>query len=174
MDRLYWKSADGGWRLKSDEDVVELEKTRLGFYLEETEEVLLKEVVKDELFTESVESKRKKQGIANKRKANFEEKKLHAVFFKETKEIRDGKDTWLGLRKGVLKKETEGLLLAAQEQALRVNWIERMIDKQDCSAKCRVCDERYETLANIVSECSQLAQNEYKKCRHDKIAAMIH
>ena len=110
----------------------------------------------------------------NKRKANFKEKRLHAVFFKETKEIRDEKDTWLWLRKGVLKKETEGLILAAQDQALRVNWIKRMIDKQDCSAKCRVCDERDETIAHIVSGWSQLAQNEYKECRHDKIAAMIH
>ena len=73
-----------------------------------------------------------------------------------------------------IKNETEGLILAAQEQALRVNWIKRMIDKQDCSAKCRVCDERDETIALIVSECSQLAQSELKKFRHDEIAAMIH
>ena len=63
------------------------------------------------------------------------------MFFKETKEVRDDKDSWLWLQKGVLKKETEGLILAAQEQALRVNWIKKMIDKQDCSAKCRMCDE---------------------------------
>ena len=86
----------------------------------------------------------------------------------------DDKDSWLWLQKGVLKKETEGLILAAQEQALRVNWIKKMIDKQGCSAKCRMCDERDETVAHIVSECSQLAQNDYKKCRHDKIAAIIH
>ena len=61
-----------------------------------------------------------------------------------------------------------------REQALRVNWINKMIDKQDCSAKCRMCDERDETVAQIVSECSHLAQNDYKKCRHDKNAAIIH
>ena len=60
----------------------------------------------------------------------------------------------------VLKKETEGLTLAAQEQALRVNRIKRMVDKQDCSTKCGVCDERDETIAHIVSGWSQLAQNE--------------
>ena len=96
------------------------------------------------------------------------------MFFKETKEIRDEKDTWVWLRKAVLEKEAEGLILAEQEQALRVNWIKSMIDKQDCSAKYRVYDERDETIALIVSECSQLAQNECKKCKHDKIAAMIH
>ena len=77
--------------------------------------------MRDGLFTESVEPKRKKQEIIKRRKANFDEKKLHSMFFKETKEVRDDKDSWLWLQKGVLKKETEGLILAAQEQALRVN-----------------------------------------------------
>ena len=157
VDRLYWKRAEGGRGLKSVEEVVELEKASLSYYLGQTEETLLKEVVRDGLFTESVEPKRKKQEIIKRRKANFDEKKLHSVFFKETKEVRDDKDSWLWLQKGVLKKETEGLILAAQEQALRVNWIKKMIDKQDCSAKCRMCDERDETVAHIVSECSQLA-----------------
>ena len=174
VDRLYWKRAEGGRGLKSVEEVVGLEKASIGYYLGQTEETLLKEVVRDGLFTESVEPKRKKQEIIKRRKANFDEKKLHSMFFKETKEVRDDKDSWLWLQKGVLKKETEGLILAAQEQALQVNWIKKMIDKQDCSTKCRMCDERDETVAHIVSECSQLAQNDYKKCRHDKIAAIIH
>ena len=93
-----------------------------------------------------------------RRKANFDEKKLYSVFFKETKEVRDDKDSWLWLQKGVLKKETEGLVLAAQEQALRASSIKKMIDKQDCSTKCRMCDERDETVVHIVSECSRLAQ----------------
>ena len=37
--------------------------------------------------------------------------------------MRDDKNSWLWLRKGYLKKETEGLLLAAQDQALRTRWI---------------------------------------------------
>ena len=48
--------------LKSVEEVVELEKASLGYYLGQTEETLLKEVVRDGLFTESVEPKRKKTG----------------------------------------------------------------------------------------------------------------
>ena len=110
VDRLYWKRAEGGRGLKSVEEVVELEKASIGYYLGQTEETLLKEVVRDGLFTESVEPKRKKREIMKRRKANFDEKKLHSVFFKETKEVRDDKDSWLWLQKGVLKKETEGLI----------------------------------------------------------------
>ena len=37
-----------------------------------------------------------------------------------------------------------------------------------------VCDVADETIAQIVSECSKIAQKEYKKVRHDNIAKMIH
>ena len=43
----------------------------------------------------------------------------------------------------------------------------------DISDNCRMCRERTETVAHIVSECQQLAQNEYKKYRHDKVAASL-
>ena len=49
-----------------------------------------------------------------------------------------------------------------------------MIDKVDISPKCRMCGGADETVSHIVSECKQLAQNEYKKCRHDKIGAILH
>ena len=73
-----------------------------------------------------------------------------------------------------MKKETEGLILAAQEQALRLNWVKRMIDKEECSPRCRMCDRENETVSHIVPEYIQLAQNKYKKYRHDKISAIIH
>ena len=40
------------------------------------------------------------------------------------------------LKKSRLKKETEGMIMAAQDQALRTNSIKRIIDKQNVSAKC--------------------------------------
>ena len=42
VDRLYWKRAEGGRGLKSVEEVVELEKASLGYYLEQIEEVYLR------------------------------------------------------------------------------------------------------------------------------------
>ena len=47
-------------------------------------------------------------------------------------------------------------------------------DKKDIQDKCRLCREREDTIAHVVSACKQLAQNEYKKCRHYKVAAIIH
>ena len=73
-----------------------------------------------------------------------------------------------------LKKEIDGIIMAAQEQALRTRNIRKAIDKEKISGMCRMCGEREETVAHIVSECKKLAQNEYKNWRHDKVAAIIH
>ena len=77
-------------------------------------------------------------------------------------EVRDEENSWSWLKSGYLKKETEGMILAAQDQALRTNWIKSNIDKEDISSKCRMCGERDETIAHVVSECQKLAHREYK------------
>ena len=45
------------------------------------------------------------------------------------------------MKKGEFKKETEGLLIAAKEQALRTNAIKAKIDKQGCQLKMQVVQE---------------------------------
>ena len=83
-----------------------------------------------------------------KRKQHFQEKQLHGQFWTNTAEVRD-KKTWKGLKKGRLKIETGGIIMAAQEQALRGNSIKRIIDKQNVSAKCKMCGEGDETVSHI-------------------------
>ena len=58
----------------------------------------------------------------------WKEKALHGEFVRQTADVA-GEDSWRWLRNGFLKKETEGLILAAQEQALRTNSIKHSIDK---------------------------------------------
>ena len=81
--------------------------------------------------------------------------------------------TWTWLRKGNLKRETESLLIAAQDNAIRTNHIKARIDKTQQNSKCRLCGDRDETINHIISECSKLAQKEYK-ARHDWVAKVIH
>ena len=46
------------------------------------------------------------------------------------------------------------------------------IDKEfEISPTCRICGLADETISHIVSECTPLAQKDYKNVRHDKIAA---
>ena len=85
--------------------------------------------------------------------------------------MRDN-ESWAWLRKGYLK-ETEGMIVAAQDQALRTNWIKKHIDKQNISEKCRMCGERDESVSHIVAECSKLAQTDYK-AKHDNVGRIVH
>ena len=70
-----------------------------------------------------------------------------------------------------MKKETESLLTAAQDQALRTNIIKAKIDKtSDCSL-CRLCKEADETVTHITGPyCCCL---EYK-ARHHEVAHALH
>ena len=81
--------------------------------------------------------------------------------------------TWKRLRKGNFKRETESLQIAAQNNAIRTNHIKARIDKTQQNSKCRLCGDRDETVHHIISECSKLAQKEYKT-RHDWIGKVIH
>ena len=76
------------------------------------------------------------------------------------------------MTRGTLKRETESLLAAAQNQAIRTNYQRAKIERDETSPLCRMCKQADETVSHIVSECSKLAPTEYKG-RHDKLAAAV-
>ena len=66
--------------------------------------------------------------IGTTRKQKWEKKQLYGRFKRLINNISHQKTmTWLG--KGNLKRETESLLIAAQENAIRTNHIKARIDK---------------------------------------------
>ncbi|XP_063610625.1 uncharacterized protein LOC134784476 [Penaeus indicus] len=82
--------------------------------------VLEADGIKDKIMKENVRKeyiRRVKKTVLTNKKSKFLEKKLHSVFFKAT-EFR-GVKSWEWLRKGDLKKATEGTLMAGQEQAIK-------------------------------------------------------
>ena len=81
--------------------------------------------------------------------------------------------TWTWLRKKKLKRETESLQIAAQDNAIRTNHIKARIDKTQQNGKYRQCSDRDETINHIISESSKLAQKKYKE-RHDWVGKVIH
>ena len=54
-----------------------------------------------------------KRSKKEKRLADWEKKVLHGQYLRETKEVRSGQ-CWAWLQNGNLKKETESLIVAAQ------------------------------------------------------------
>ena len=83
VDWLYWKRIKGGRGLLSVEDLVEIEKCRLGHYLTETKEEFLKVIKKENFF--KYEAKERKKTITNRRKQRFLEKRIHPLFLDRNK-----------------------------------------------------------------------------------------
>ena len=80
---------------------------------------------------------------------------------------------WTWLRKGNFTRETESHLIATENNAVRTNHIKARRDKTQQNRKCRLCGDGDETINHIISECSKLAQKEYKT-RHDWVGKLIH
>ena len=74
---------------------------------------------------------------------------------------------------GNLKRETESLLIAVQNNTIWTNHIKARIDKTQQNSKCRLCGDRDETIDHIITKYSKLAQKEYKT-RHDWVGKVIH
>ena len=51
--------------------------------------------------------------------------------------------------------------------------IKMIIDKKQQNSKSKLCGDRDKTIIHMISECSKLAQKEYKS-RHDWVGKVIH
>ena len=172
--RVYMRRKEGGRGLISVEECWANELRSLHHYLANSEEMLLKSVAtEEELDKDQIESKEEyNKRLAIEIKKEMENMKLHGQFERDTKEIK-GSESWNWLSKGNLKRETENLLMAAQEQALNTNSVKRNIYGLDVSDRCRLCGNNVESVTHIVSACSILAQKDYKR-RHDKVCLNLH
>ena len=65
----------------------------------------------------------------NERTNVLKQKRLNGQFFKLIGEVV-GEEKWLWLRDGSIKRETESLIMAAQEHAIRTNAIKERIDSR--------------------------------------------
>ena len=108
-----------------------------------------------------------KRSKKEKRLEDREEKVLHGQYLRQTKEVRSDQ-CWAWLQNADLKKETESLKVAAQNQSIRINLVQAKIYKSQGDFLYRVCKKEDESIYHIVSGCCKLAQNEYKR-RHDSL-----
>ena len=163
VDRLYVSRKEGGRGLTSIEDSVDASIQRFKDYLGKHDGGLFTAIRNDTDNTIDI-----RMTITRKK---WEEKQLFGRFKRLINNISHQK-TWTWLRKKNLKRETESLLIAAKDNAIRTNYIKTRIDKTQQNSKCRLCDDRDETINHIISECSKLALKKYKT-RHDWVGKVI-
>ena len=72
-----------------------------------------------------------------------------------------------------MKRRIESLIVAAQNQSIRTNLVKAKTDKSQGDSLCRVCRKVDESIDHIVSGCSKLTQNEYKR-RHENLGNKVH
>ena len=88
---------------------------------------------------------------------------MNGQFVREMPEKVDKDETWQWLSKNDLKIRTEALLFAAQEQAIRINYVKHHMDKTSESPQCRSCGKKYESVQHLVSEYEKYTQKEYER-----------
>lgn len=104
----------------------------------------------------------------------WKERELHGRYNKRIREedVDDYKtNQWL--KRTGLKAETEGLIIAAQDQSLPTQSYFARIVKDSTSPLCKVWHKHEETVDHIISGSPELAKTDHLE-RHNKAAAYIH
>jgi len=77
------------------------------------------------------------------------------------------------LKFGDIKGETEITIVAAQNQAVRTNYLKNTILKEEIYSKCQLCKQQEETTDHLTTGCHILVKNDFLM-RHDKDCAYLH
>ena len=82
-------------------------------------------------------------------------------------------DTCRWLRSPGLKAETEGLIVATQDQSLFTRNFQANIPHNREDPKCRFCRTSTEIIDHLISGCNILAPNEHTN-RHNRVGQYVH
>ena len=177
VDRLYVNRDKGGLGLQSIEEVVKREENAMTTYFTQStkpEIMILENTMAREgiLKGDVIDKDKDKNNSETARLEKWTSKVMHGQYRRQTTAIADP-SSWHWLKYQDLKKETESLIIAAQDQAIRTNYIKHRVDKSTTSPLCRLRRSSSETIDHILNGCPKPAQTQYKM-RHDKVAAAIH
>ena len=175
VDRLYIPRKAGGRGLRKIKDTIENEERNLATYIwNNTGQQMLKAVQQSGLW------EKPDKATAEWRKVTLEEtrntwmnKPLHGQYIRQIAEATTNEAAFRWLTETGLKIETEALITAAQDQALPTKMIKAKIMKTSHDTKCRLCKEKDETVAHLLSACPKLAGSEYIR-RHNEVAKILH
>ncbi|PZC82879.1 hypothetical protein B5X24_HaOG209322 [Helicoverpa armigera] len=84
---------------------------------------------------------------------------------------KEASNAWLN--RGELFPETEGFMMAIQDQVIETRNYRKYIIKNLNNDICRKCNSAAETIQHITGACKSIAQTDYKH-RHDQVANVIH
>ena len=172
VDRLYLPRKLGGRGLFSCEDIVHEEYCSLFHFIQQSTDDLTIEVKKFGLLHECQTVNEFRSEKLNARLGRYKLKPLHGYYERVCSEVWNQNSTFYWLYKGDLSIESEGLLIAAQEQSLSTRAMTHLYGTCP-SALCRLCGEHPETVEHLILGCPKLASQSYKH-RHDRVLIYLH
>lgn len=201
VERLYVKREHGGRGLRQLEAAYNNANYNLGYYLakkagsdyivqavyaheqqksaqrsliKKAEKIATKVTGRNQQMVVDLQPLQVKKRIWEAIEQKWRDKPMHGQLHTQMKELSiDSKLSYAWLKEGKLKGETEGLLTAAQDQALKTRHIEYAIHHTRTDGKCRLCKTAEETVEHIMSSCSILAPQEYTD-RHNNVCKALH
>ncbi|KAI5725072.1 hypothetical protein M8J77_010587 [Diaphorina citri] len=176
MQRLYLPRAMGGRGLINLEKFAQKEKFNLKKYFlnKKTTSPLHQAIVDadDNLSALDLKSNNMPEQIKNVDLINrWEEKPLHSRFKTHLNNNHHSSNAWL--KKSSLFGETEGFVLAIQDEVIETRNYMKHIEKKNVDDRCRLCQRVSETIQHITSSCSILANTDYLQ-RHNSSAKIVH
>ena len=121
----------------------------------------------------AMKQKAKLEGLKNL-KSTWEEKPLHDQYpLRVNNTDVDQKKTHQWLRSSGLKAETEGFIVAAQDQCLLTRNYQAKVIKNGADPRCRICTQYDENIDDLISGCPTLAPNEYLN-RYNRVFKYLH
>ncbi|XP_044757798.1 uncharacterized protein LOC123315955 [Coccinella septempunctata] len=108
-------------------------------------------------------------------KQSWKSKSLHGRFYASMQQEEvDVTKSNTYLTQGYLYPQTEGTLLAIQDQVVPTrSYIKHIMKQQIESTKCRLCNNYEETIQHLSSGCSQIAGTKYLS-RHNDMGKVVH
>ena len=115
-----------------------------------------------------------KEGFKKMVRNKWKEKAMHGKFSScLDKDPVDVELSFKWMKHTGLKRETEGLITAAQDQVLNTRYYSKHSSKQGTTDRYRMCHTHPETVEHIISGCQALAADQYLN-RHNQVAAQLH
>ena len=152
VDHLYVRRDEGGRGLMSILDTVRYEEQGMIEYIRNKDSEIMTTIqhYTEMQIQENKQRFREKQ--RERRKKGWQAKVIYGQHVRQTKDFA-AQNSWQWHKRGSLKRQTESLIIAAQDQTLGTNYRKAKIEHSRESATCRMCKTRDETVTHIISEC---------------------
>ncbi|CAK1582479.1 unnamed protein product [Parnassius mnemosyne] len=151
------------------------------FFFSKTESSILHKIISqnDQNLTplnlkDTTEQKNEKVIEDKTKLLEWTQKSLHGRHRQDLCQInvdKEASNAWLN--RGELFPETEGFMLAIQDQVVETKNYRKFIIKNLSNDTCRKCYSSPETIQHITGACKSITQTDYKH-RHDQVANIIH